>query len=95
MPPDFVAAALKLRPGEISRPIRTRLGFHILKLIDVQAARQKTFDEARNDIAIELANQKRAAAIQKLIDSLASPLVNPSRAFPSTSLGSRRLRCRS
>src|SRR5260370_20543632 len=81
MPPDFVAAALKLPPGEISRPIRTRLGFHILKLIDVQAARQKTFDEARNDIAIELANQKRGAAIQKLIDSLASPLVNPSRAF--------------
>ena len=72
MPPDFVAAALKLRSGEISRPIRTRLGFHILKLIDVQAARQKTFDEARNDIAIELAKQKRAAAIQKLMVDLNS-----------------------
>jgi parvulin-like peptidyl-prolyl isomerase len=67
MPPDFVEAALKLHPGEISRPIRTRLGFHILKLIDVQQARQKTFDEARSDIAIELANEKRATAIQQLI----------------------------
>ncbi len=66
MPPDFVAAAVKLRPGEISRPIRTRLGFHILKLIDVQPARQKTFEEAGTDIAIELANQKRAIALQKL-----------------------------
>jgi parvulin-like peptidyl-prolyl isomerase len=72
MPPDFVEAALKLHPGEISKPIRTRLGFHILKLIDVQQAWQKTFDEARSDIAIELANQKRAAAIQQLIVDLSS-----------------------
>src|SRR5207244_12479133 len=72
MPPDFVEAALKLHPGEISKPIRTRLGFHILKLIDIQPARQKTFDEARNDVAIELANQKRAAALQKLIVDLCS-----------------------
>jgi len=73
MPPDFVEAALKLHPGEINEPIRTRLGFHILKLIDVQLARQETFDEARNDIAIELANQKRARAIQQLIVDLSSP----------------------
>lgn len=74
MPPDFVEAALKLRPGETSKPLRSRLGFHILKLIDIQAARQKTFDEARNDIAIELANQKRAAAVQELIVDLRSQI---------------------
>ena len=72
MPPDFVAAALNLCAGEISRPIRTRLGFHILKMIDLQQPRQKTFDEVRNDIAIDLANQKRTAAIQKLIIDLSS-----------------------
>lgn len=72
MPPDFVEAALKLQPGEISKPIRTRLGFHILKLIDVQSARQKTFDEARGDIAVDLANQMRARAVQKLIVDLSS-----------------------
>jgi hypothetical protein len=70
MPPDFVEAALKLHPGENSKPIRTRLGFHLLKLIDVQPARQKTFDEARSDIAIDLANLKRASAVQKLIVDL-------------------------
>jgi parvulin-like peptidyl-prolyl isomerase len=72
MPPDFVQAALKLHPGEISKPIRTRLGFHLLKLIDVQGPRQKTFEEARSDIAIELANEKRAAAVQKLTVDLGS-----------------------
>lgn len=66
MPPDFVEAASKLRPGEISKPVRTRLGFHILKLTDLQAPRQQTFDEVRGDIAVEIANQKRQGAVQKL-----------------------------
>ena len=70
MPPDFVEAATKLRPGEVSKPIRTRLGFHIVKLAEVQAARQQTFDEVRGDIAINLGNQKRTAALQELIVDL-------------------------
>jgi hypothetical protein len=70
MPPDFIEAATKLRPGEVTRPIRTRLGFHIVKLAQVQPARQQTFDEVRGDIAIDLGNRKRAAALQKLIADL-------------------------
>jgi hypothetical protein len=70
LPPDFVEAATKLRPGEASKPMRTRLGFHIVKLIDVEAAREQTFDEVRSDIAVELENQKRAAVLPKLtVDS--------------------------
>jgi parvulin-like peptidyl-prolyl isomerase len=66
MPPDFVEAATKLKPGEISKPIRTRLGFHILKLVDAQPPRQRSFDEVQVDIAIDLANQRRATAIKSL-----------------------------
>jgi len=66
MPPDFVEAAIKLKPGEIGKPIRTWLGFHILKLVETQPARQQSFEEARGEIAIELANRKRATAMQKL-----------------------------
>jgi len=66
MPPDFVEAATKLKPGEISKPIRTRLGFHILKLVETQPARQQSFQEVHNEIALELANQKRATTLQEL-----------------------------
>ena len=72
MPPDFVEAATKLSPGGVSKPIRTRLGFHILKLIGVQPPRQQTFDEVRGDIAIEIANGKRQIAIEKLLTDLAA-----------------------
>jgi parvulin-like peptidyl-prolyl isomerase len=70
MPPDFVEVATKLRPGEVSKPVRTRLGFHLLKLTDVQAPWQQTFDEVRGDIAIRLSNEKRVAAMQKLLVEL-------------------------
>jgi len=70
MPPDFVEAANRLRSGQISAPIRTRLGFHILKLIDVQAAQQQAFDDVRDDIAVKLANQKREVAVEILAADL-------------------------
>ena len=70
MPPDFVEAAVKMRPGEISKPVRTRLGFHILKLIDVQVPRQETFEEVRGDISMSLANKKRLAATERVTADL-------------------------
>ena len=71
MPLDFGAAAARLRPGEFSPPIRTRLGFHIIKLTDVRPARQKMFDEVRGDIAAQLADEKRGAMIEKLVSDAA------------------------
>jgi hypothetical protein len=41
-------------------------------LIDVQPARQRAFGEVRDEIVLDLANQKRAPAIKKLIVDLSS-----------------------
>lgn len=72
MPPDFVATLMKLHPDEISAPVRTRLGFHIIKRLDTHPPRQRNFEEVRGDIAIQLGNQKRAAVVQKLVVDLSS-----------------------
>lgn len=72
MPPDFVAAAVKLREGEISQPVQTRLGFHILRLTEIAPSRQRSFEEARAEIATDLANQKRIEAVRKLAVDLGS-----------------------
>lgn len=66
MPADFFFEALKLRVGQTSQPIRTRLGFHIIELSDLQPGRQTTFDEARGDIAAALEDQKRRSALESL-----------------------------
>ena len=36
----FFAAVVKMHVGEISKPIRTRLGFHIIQLTDRKQARR-------------------------------------------------------
>ena len=66
MPPDFLSAIVKMRVGEISQPIRTRLGFHIVQLIDFKPSRQMTFEEVRSEIRLAIENEKRRAALQSL-----------------------------
>jgi len=63
MPSDFFAAVRKLRVGEISQPLRTHLGFHIIQLTDVKPARQMTFEEAQPEIALAFENAHLASAM--------------------------------
>ena len=66
MPPDFFSAIVKMRLEEISQPIRTRLGFHIIELIDFKPSRQMNFEEVRSEIRLAIENEKRRAALQSL-----------------------------
>jgi parvulin-like peptidyl-prolyl isomerase len=66
MLPAVWDAAAKLHPGEISAPVRSRLGFHILRLTESLPARSLTFEEARPEILTTLENQKRLAAVKSL-----------------------------
>ncbi len=70
MPSDFSAAVAKMRVGEISQPIRTRLGFHIIQLTDAKPARQMSFEEARAEIRLMIENAKRRLAVESLVADL-------------------------
>jgi peptidyl-prolyl cis-trans isomerase C len=48
--PALDAAAAKLKAGELSGPIETRRGFHILKLVERRDKQQLTFDQIKNII---------------------------------------------
>ena len=63
MLPAVWEAAGRLRPGEISAPLRSRLGFHILRLTESRPARALNFDEARPEVVVTLENRKRLAAV--------------------------------
>lgn len=54
IPADFAAALQKLKPGEISQPIQTRLGWHLIKVLDYQPSRASTFEEARSELTSRL-----------------------------------------
>lgn len=66
MPADFMAEVGKLALGKPSAPLRLHLGIHILQLTDSRPARQMPFEEVGAEIALHLANAKRAAAAERL-----------------------------
>ncbi len=56
-PETFVEAAKKLAAGEISEPIETDAGVHIIKVIDIANAQPPTFEERKAVLAKQLARQ--------------------------------------
>jgi hypothetical protein len=67
--PEIAQAAKKLKVGEITQPVQTQFGWHLLLLRDVKA-RTKTFDEVKDQIVMQELDVKRAAAVQRWRDTV-------------------------
>ncbi|MCC7484220.1 MAG: SurA N-terminal domain-containing protein [Burkholderiales bacterium] len=68
--PEFEAALFKLKEGEISPPVATRLGFHVIQATEVRGARGRSLDELRGQIETELRKQGAAKAFAELAEKL-------------------------
>ena len=71
VPQDFFATVSRLKIGETSKPFRSVLGFHIVRVTEIKPARQMTFEEARFEIAARLTNQLRREAVEAFTARLA------------------------
>lgn len=56
--PEFEAAAMALEPGEVSKPVRTMVGFHIIRLDNKKEAFTVPFAEAKAEIVTLLGREK-------------------------------------
>jgi peptidyl-prolyl cis-trans isomerase D len=50
MDPAFDKTVFEMKPGELSEPVRSRFGYHIIRLEEIKAGSTKGFDEARADV---------------------------------------------
>lgn len=62
----FGEAVLKLNKGQVSDPVQTQYGWHIIKLEDTRELKVPTFEEMKP----QLEKRKQQEAIQKLIEDL-------------------------
>ena len=68
--PELGAAAFKMKVGEVSGPVQTQFGYHILKVLDRKTAHTATLDEARPAITAYLTQEKRQKAEAALLAEL-------------------------
>ena len=70
----FEDAAFSLKPKEISDPVKTQFGYHIIQILDHQQAHLDTFEEARAQLVDELRKQRAGQMMEELTDRATSAL---------------------
>ncbi|MFN8692988.1 MAG: peptidylprolyl isomerase [Holosporales bacterium] len=67
MVPEFSDAALSMKAGEFSKtPVKTQLGWHVIKVEDIRPAKDAPFDQIKQRLQQEAANQLVEQYIQEL-----------------------------
>lgn len=69
-PPELVEAALSLKVvGDISSPVKTARGFHVLKLVERRSAVSRAVAEVSNEIRQKLFRDLRTRRMDELVEA--------------------------
>ncbi len=62
MAPEFEEAAFQLKVGDISEPVRTKFGWHIVKLKEIKAGGLQPFDKVKAEVEVAYRNAEAQKA---------------------------------
>lgn len=68
--PTLADAALTMRAGEVSSPVRSPLGYHILYLVESLPESVRPYEAVRQEVRAEYFRRKRDEALQRHLDRL-------------------------
>lgn len=63
----FADAVVALKKGEVSAPVQSQFGWHVIKLNDTRTQAAPEFDAIRDQLAMQVRRQKVEAEIQKQV----------------------------
>ena len=77
----FEDAAFALKKGEISDLVESDFGYHIIKLADIKAPKQKSFDELKAGIESDLRNQQAQRKFAEVAETFTNAVYEQSDSF--------------
>lgn len=84
MVPEFETAVQELENGQVSQPVQSQFGWHLVKLVDTRDTTAPTIDEARPQIENQLSQQALGAKLSELRE--AADVVIEEDAVPATAI---------
>jgi parvulin-like peptidyl-prolyl isomerase len=70
MVPEFAEVAFSEKVGEVSDPVRTQFGWHVIKVTDKKPAGTLPYDEVKSQLLTYLKAKKQEEAAQEVLKSL-------------------------
>ncbi len=77
MVPAFSKAAFALQPGEISAPVKTEYGWHVIKLEDRKSGGPQPYDQVKNAIRLVLLREQVQNKLLELRKSAKIEVLDP------------------
>ncbi len=77
MVPEFEAAAFAMAPDEVSEPVKSTFGYHVIKVTEKQEETTQTLDDVRTTVENILKQERASSRARALAQAIAAEVSTP------------------